>query len=109
MPAPLMSEVLPPQPDVTHLDQHIETSCGTCGETQRLSEANVEQDETVTTYICKNGCGPILKVTEADRFAGKGGYKVGDWTIRNPKQVLVYPPIKVGAVAFPPPESLEDF
>jgi hypothetical protein len=71
---------------------------------QSLAEATVEFSGNATIYLCKKGCGPILKVTPADQFKGKGGYRFGDWSIRNPQEVRVYAPNKAGAMVFAAPE-----
>jgi len=70
-------------------DGQMTTTCVACGETQTLAQAEIEQgDETV--YVCKNGCQPILVVGRPGTVAWPGrGYRLGDWVLRNPADLLV--------------------
>jgi hypothetical protein len=107
---PLASEVLP-QPDWRFdpiREADITTSCPTCGAQQRLDEATVTQTNAEVVYTCREGCGPILKVTEAKPFMGKGGYRLGDWMIRNP-QVVIVKIRGTQSLLLPAPEPLQDF
>lgn len=69
-------------------DAQIRTTCPTCDEQQALSEAAVTQsDETI--YECRNGCQAILIIgLPGDKpWAGRG-YRMGDWVLRNPADLV---------------------
>jgi hypothetical protein len=68
-------------------DAQIRTRCPTCKEAQTLSQADVAiKDET--TYTCKNGCQAILVISRpSDRPWLGRGYRMGDWTLRNPEDL----------------------
>jgi hypothetical protein len=70
-------------------DTQIRTTCPTCNEEQTLSEADVlVGDETV--YTCKNGCQAILVIgPPGDRPWLGRGYRMGDWSFRNPADCLI--------------------
>jgi hypothetical protein len=111
MVAPLVSDVFPLPTGVAPIrDYDITTTCRTCEQKQSLGNPDgVVRSDTETIYNCKNGCGAILKVAEAEPFVGKGGYRLGDWTIRNPRDVNVTLVGNPNGLLLPAPDPLIDF
>lgn len=78
-------------------DALIRTACPTCGLEQALDEAEVKRSGGDTVYVCRNGCQRIARVTAFDLDEAKArppnapgtGYRVGDFVIRNAKDLHV--------------------
>ncbi|MDB5263267.1 MAG: hypothetical protein JWQ14_2550 [Adhaeribacter sp.] len=47
-------------------DADIEATCKICHATQQLTETILTTDQDDTIYLCKNGCGPIVKVEKQE-------------------------------------------
>jgi hypothetical protein len=102
---PLASEVmadLRPPPE----EADLETACPECGTVQRLAEATPDttEDGLETTYRCRTGDGAaILIVSTSGAVPWEGrGYALGDWAIRNPRDLYIHvahapPPIHMPA------------
>jgi hypothetical protein len=71
-------------------DSDILTECPTCETKQNLSEASLSLYEDDTIYICKNGCQTIVVISRPGIVAWPGrGFRVGDYVIRNTKDIFV--------------------
>ena len=47
-------------------DVDIEATCKICHATQLLTDTTITSEGEDTIYICKNGCGPIVKVEKQE-------------------------------------------
>lgn len=78
-------------------DALIRTTCPTCELQQTLDEAEAKRSNADTVYMCRNGCQRIVRVTAFDldkararpKDAPAPGYRVGDFVIRNAKNLYV--------------------
>ena len=70
-------------------DEQIRTSCPSCGKAQTFSEAPVRLEEGQTRYRCKNGCGDIAAIAEAESETVDWGYRLGDYVLNNAADVFV--------------------
>jgi hypothetical protein len=71
---------------------HLFTTCPECKTEQSLAEAGIvyEDDGLETLYLCKIGCGTILIVSTPGVIPWEGrGYRIGDWVIRNPRDLYL--------------------
>lgn len=88
------------------IDGDFRTTCPACHSKQNLNEAKISQDDTETVYSCKNGCQRLVVVSRrgetkwpdmpdrpalAENGPGLGfmGYGVGDYFIRNVRDLLL--------------------
>jgi|SRR5690349_16011453 len=71
-------------------DADMRTACPTCGLSQSLGDAQVRRDGLDTIYQCRNGCQTIVVVSspESDSWQG-AGYRLGDFVIRNAKDIYL--------------------
>jgi hypothetical protein len=68
-------------------DAQITTRCPTCNQEQTLAEASVASNDE-TTYACKIGCQAIAIIGPPGTRPWPGrGYRMGDWTLRNPEEL----------------------
>jgi hypothetical protein len=76
-------------------DALIRTSCPTCGMEQPLDEATLDETNPLETiYLCQNECGPVLLIVPAIGLTEDGkmrGMRYGDWLVRNPCVLYLYP------------------
>lgn len=73
-------------------EEHLFTTCPECNTEQSLAEAGIvyEDDGLETLYLCKIGCGTILIVGRPEDVPWEGrGYRIGDWVIRNPRDLYL--------------------
>lgn len=103
---PRASEIMPGPTNGPPLrEEHLRTSCVECLALQTLDQATVDEtDPLETIYRCRNGCEkPILIVGNPGVAPWEGrGYRLGDWVIRNPSDVLVqWEGVKSPSVALP--------
>jgi hypothetical protein len=72
-------------------DDHIKTTCPTCGEDQALSDAAYVDGDVESVYTCKKGCQPVLIVGPPGTHPWPGrGYRMGDFTLRNPADLYLW-------------------
>lgn len=90
--------VLKPPP----ADDHITTSCRTCGTAQKLTECEVRRDGADTVYVCRNGCQVLVVVSALGDSPWPGrGYRLGDHVIRNASDLFLTIPGAVAQVLIP--------
>jgi hypothetical protein len=85
-------------------ESDIWTSCPSCAQTVRLNEAVIvdRSDPLEVIHSCAEGCGPILIVGTPVVVAWEGrGYRLGDWVIRNPRDLLAQGRGMRGVVVIP--------
>ncbi|HET7508684.1 MAG TPA: hypothetical protein VFJ65_00405 [Solirubrobacterales bacterium] len=86
-------------------DSDYRTTCPICGTEQSLDQAGVSDDESGfnTTYDCTSGCGPILIVSDwSEQNPQEGaGYRIGDWVVRNPRDLFFFQTGLSKQVVFP--------
>ena len=97
---PLASDVFPQVIFGESLrDDHIETTCARCGDRQSLAQATVTGvGDNATTYLCRNGCRPILTIESSHAPADGDGYSVGRWLFRSDSDLIAYSPSRSVAV-----------
>lgn len=71
-------------------DEDIRTACRECGRTQCLAEGAKSRRGLEIVYRCRRCTAMVLVVgvPEKSRWAGRG-YRLGDFTIRNPADIHV--------------------
>lgn len=79
------------------------TSCPECAAEQAVAEATFDESDTLeAVYTCREGCGPILIVSTPGVVPWEGrGYRMGDWMIRNPKDLFIRPAGRLNVVVLP--------
>lgn len=88
------------------VDSEVKAKCPTCGEHQFLSEATIKRDGPDTVYMCRNGCQPIVVVSQPGDTAWPGrGYRLGPHVIRNACDLLL-PVISLSNPVLVPPAVL---
>jgi hypothetical protein len=72
-------------------DDQMHTSCPGCGLSQSLDQATLNETDPLETIYCCMGCqAPILIVSTPGVVPWQGrGYRLGDWSIRNPNDLHV--------------------
>ena len=72
-------------------DADISTACESCGRSQSLAEATVdESDRRSTTYRCSRCAQTILIVQTRGRVPWDGiSHRIRSWIIRNPRDLLL--------------------
>lgn len=73
-------------PNITIVtDRIFQTSCATCGTTQRLSESKISKSEDITYYRCKNGCDKeislVYKLGSIQNESGHA-YRLKDYVVK---------------------------
>jgi hypothetical protein len=93
---------LQPKGSRPFMDSDMVTTCPTCEAGQTLGEAPQTLDEFDTVYTCKNGCQPIVVVGRPGLSAWPGrGYRIGDYVIRNARDLFVETEAMAGPVLIP--------
>lgn len=100
---PKASDVLPGPSKGKLDDSHIWTNCPGCGERVQLDQANLNDDDPLEfTYSCSGCESTVLIVSTPGVVPWKGrGYRVGDWTVRNPSDLFFQHPSMAGIVQMP--------
>lgn len=88
---PTASELLGQMMRVWVSESDVRTSCPECGEAQTLNQATlIFSDPMRPTYLCGNGCSPILIVGLAiDGIVPHRGHEAGAYLLRNPCDMYV--------------------
>ena len=71
-------------------ERAVWTSCPTCGRTQGMDEAAVEESPGHVVYRCVEGCGPILTMTFG-LSSRRPALHMRDWMIENPTALFCRP------------------
>jgi hypothetical protein len=92
-------------------ESHLFTHCPECGTEQSLAEAAIVDEDggLETLYLCKVGCGTLLIVSTPGVVPWEGrGYRLGDWVIRNPQDLLLRQPALAAPILMPAsPDALD--
>ena len=95
---PRVSEIVG-RTDPPMTDEHVTTTCPTCGRAQELASATYDDSDPVEAVY---GCGPILIVSRPGVTVWEGrGYVMDAWIIRNPTDLLLRPPGKAQGLVMP--------
>ena len=89
---PLASEIIPaPKGDPPWTEAELHTTCPDCNRSTRLDEAIVDTaDPLETIYRCRACNGTVVIVSTPGVMAWEGrGTRLGDWMLRNPKNLLL--------------------
>lgn len=86
-----LAPIIPPDGYRLATDAEMRTSCPACNHEQSLAEAALRRGEEFSEYVCVNGCQVILiigKPGDDGPWQGRG-YRLGDFVIRNARDVIV--------------------
>lgn len=89
---PRLSVVLSDQADGHPFKEtHIATTCQSCERAQGLDDAIFDCTKpSESKYLCAGCLEPVLILSESESGSWKDrGYELGDWVLRNPRDVVV--------------------